>query len=262
MKSVARLFTMAAAVLVSACSGGGGGTPETAQSVMGLTIPGDETTADAGAPGTFVCSDRSGVAAYCADQGITPDAGGKVHVVCINDFSYYPSIVVPRQGDVVAWVNVEKCADPNGPPVNTVEGLFADVLGSGCDTHHEVVTAPDESTVNAADTLSARLCSRFPSIPAKPGTPAVPLFGIDPGACPGHLDQSGNDKLPLLGDQTPKFQLLVTPTNVFCHKFADVGTQHYTCFTNPAHAVALHGGIVVLPAQAPEIPDLPQEPQF
>ena len=260
MRSIGKLAVAAGAMLLAACSGDSKTSAQASQSVIGADIPRGETTSDAGAPGTFLCSDTSGVAAYCADQGVTPDEGGSVHLVCINDFAYYPAIVTPRQGDVVAWVNVEQCADPNGGPVNVVESFFADVLGAGCDTHHDVVTAPDQMSINPDDTLVARLCSRFPSIPVKPGTPPAPNFAIDPGACPGHPDTTGNSELPVLG--APPFQALVTPTNVFCHKFKNVGMQHYTCFTNPAHAAVMHGGIFVLPAQAPALPDLPQQPQF
>jgi len=256
---VIAMLVAGAALALGGCSGDGDSSPQAAQSLSGVKTAGDDSAGDGGAPGTFLCSDTSGVEAYCADKGVKPDSGGKVHVVCINDFAYYPPVVTPRQGDVVAWVNVEKCADPNGPPVNVAEGLFADVLGAGCDTHHEVVTLPDLSS-GSADSLEARLCSRFPSIPVKPGTPPVPGFGIDPGACPGHPDPTGNSQP--LGSSMPKANPFITPTNVFCHKFEDVGAQHYTCFTNPAHAVVLHGGIVVLPSQAPELPDLPQQPQL
>jgi hypothetical protein len=250
MRVIAVLVTAAAALVLAGCSGGDGDST-TSSALVGVSVPGDETTTDGGAPGTFLCSDTGGVAAYCADQGVAPDAGGKVHVVCINDFAYDPSLVTPRQGDIIAWVNVEKCADLNGGPVNSIESLFADVFGAGCDTHHEIVTAPGEASLNPEDTVSARLCSRFPSVPIKPGTPPAPNFAIDPGACPGHPDATGNNQLPILGDSGPQFEILITPTNVFCHKFATVGLQHYTCFTNPAHALAMHGGVLVLPAQPP-----------
>ena len=264
---------VAAAFVFAACSGGGDG--KSAQmtsslvdpvmaSVSGLIgpkVPGDDTKGDGGAGGTFLCSDTAGIEAYCADQGVTPDSGNKFHVVCINDFTYYPPVVTPRQGDVVAWVNVEKCADPNGGPVNVVEGVFANVLAVGCDTHHEVVTTPDESSFDPADTLNARLCSRFPSIPASPSAPAIPDLAIDPGSCPGHPDTT-NNMTPVIENLSPQSEGVITPTNVFCHKFMNVGAQHYTCFTNPAHTAVLHGGILVLPSGAPDLPDLPQQPQL
>src|SRR5438128_345330 len=83
--------------------------PSTASQValIGGKVPGDHDLTDGGAPGTFLCGDTAGVASYCADHGVSPDKGGKVWEVCINDFSYYPPVVTPRQGDVVAWVNVE-----------------------------------------------------------------------------------------------------------------------------------------------------------
>ena len=213
---------------------------------------------------TFTCDQRKDVEKYCAsDDGgnQAPDEGGKFYQVCINDFTYYPPIVTPREGDVVAWVNVEKCADPFGGPVNIAEGLFADVLGLGCDTHHEVVTLPDETAVDEEDTLNARLCSRYPSILPKPGTPAIPMLKIDPGACPGHEDTAQN-MTPVLQQLAPQGEGVITKKNVFCHKFHHVGLQHYTCFTNPAHAALLHGGILVLPAQTPPLPELPDKPQL
>jgi hypothetical protein len=231
--------------------------------LLGVPVPGTDKH-DGGAPGTFTCNEPKRVAAFCASEDggrLRPDEGGKVWQVCINDFTYYPPIITPREGDVVAWVNVEKCADPLGGPVNVVEGLFADVIGAGCDTHHEVVTLPDETAINAEDTLNARICSRFPSIPAKPGTPAVPGLAIDPGSCPGHPDEAQN-MTPVLQDLAPKGEGVVTDTNVYCHKFHDVGLQHYTCFTNEAHTAILHGGILVLPQQAPELPELPDQPQL
>src|SRR2546430_17295280 len=79
-----------------------------AGTLVGGKIPGDDTSSDQGAPGTFLCSDTAGVEAYCADQGVTPANGGKFHTVCINDFTYYPPISTPRECDVVAWINVEK----------------------------------------------------------------------------------------------------------------------------------------------------------
>src|SRR5947209_19388582 len=230
-----RVYLAAAACALAACSGGGDGrsTSQTMTSLLdppagasssagliGPKIPGDDPTIDDGAPGTFLCGDTAAIAGYCADQGVTPDAGGKLHVGCINDFAYYPPIVTPRQGDVVAWVNVEKCADPAGGPVNAVEGLFADVFGSGCDTHHEVVTTPDETSFDAADTLNARLCSRFPSIPANASAPAIPNLAIDPGSCPGHPDTT-NNQTPVIENLSPQSEGVVTATNVFCHKFAN-----------------------------------------
>jgi hypothetical protein len=268
-------YLVAAAFVLGGCSGGGGDAKSSqmtsslldptieaaASGLVGPKIPGDDTSADGGAPGTFLCNDTAGIEAYCADQNVTPEPGHKFHVVCINDFAYYPPVVTPQQGDVVAWVDVEKCADPAGGPVNVVEGLFANVIGGGCDTHHEVVTTPDETSFDPADTLNARLCSRFPSIPAEPGTPAIPNLAIDPGSCPGHPDETGN-MTPIIGSLSPATDGVVTPTNVFCHKFVNVGAQHYTCFTNPAHTVVLHGGILVLPNGAPSLPDLPQQPQL
>jgi len=273
MKSL-RLGVLVAAIAAAGCSGGGGGSsaqtnaslldPPSSRSssrLIGGKIPGDDVTADGGAPGTFVCSDTAGIEAYCADHGVTPDPGHTFHEVCINDFSYYPPIITPRQGDVVAWVNVENCADPNGGPVNVVEAVFADVLATGCDTHHEVVTTPDETAFNEEDTLNARLCSRFPSILASPSAPAIPDLAIDPGACRGHADPTDNST-PVVENLSPPSDGVITPTNVFCHKFVNVGAQHYTCFTNPAHTAVLNGGILVLPASAPELPDLPSQPQF
>ena len=258
MRAIAKLTL--AAVFPTACSSGdGGGSGSTTNQVL-ANLPGD-STADGGTVGTFRCGDTSEIAAYCADQGVKPDAGGKVLTVCINDFVYYPPVVTPRQGDVVAWVNVEQCADPNGPPVNVVEGLVSNVLGTGCDTHHEVVTTPDESSIDPADTLNARLCSRFPSIAANPSLPAIPGLAIDPGSCPGHADEAGNE-VPVVGNLVPTSETVITATNVFCHKFVNVGAQHYTCLTNVAHTALLHGGIVVLPAQLPALPELPQQPQL
>jgi len=232
-----------------------------AGTLIGGLIPGSNN-GDGGAVGTFTCDDKQAVANYCADHGVAPDEGGKVWQVCINDFTYYPPVVTPREGDVVAWVNVEKCGDPAGGPVNVAEALFAGVLGAGCDTHHEVVTLPDESAFNSEDTLNARICSRFPSIPANPALPAVPNLAIDPGSCPGHEDETGN-MTPVLQELAPSEDTgVITPTNVFCHKFHNVGAQHYTCFANPAHALLLHGGVLVLPAQAPELPELPDKPQL
>ena len=67
---------------------------------------------------------------------------------------------------------------------------------------------------------------------------------------------------PIIENLSPPSDGVITPTNVFCHKFMNVGAQHYTCFTNPAHTAVLHGGVLVLPNQAPELPDLPQQPQL
>lgn len=230
--------------------------------LVGGKVQGLLASRDGGAPHTFTCDQKKAVAAYCAHHGVAPDEGGQVLQVCINDFTYYPPIVTPREGDVVAWVNVEKCADPAGGPVNVVEGIFADVLGAGCDTHHEVVTLPDESAFNAEDTLNARICSRYPSIEPKPGTPPVPDLAIDPGSCPGHEDETGN-MTPVLQQLAPSEDTgVITPTNVFCHKFTNVGAQHYTCFANPAHSLVLHGGILVLPAGSAPLPELPDQPQL
>src|SRR5436305_827423 len=114
---------MATAVAVAALALGG----EAFAGLLGVPIPGLGN--DGGAVGTFTCNQRAAVADFCASEdggGITPDSGGKFWQVCINDFTYYPPIITPREGDVVAWVNVEKCADPLGGPVNVAEGLFAD----------------------------------------------------------------------------------------------------------------------------------------
>ena len=164
-------------------------------------------------------------------------------VVCINDFQYQPPVITPRQGDTVAWVNIEKCADPAGSPVNVIEGLVAKDIGAGCDTHHEVVTTPDESAFIGSDSVDARICSPNRGIEPKPGTPALPGFEINAGAC-----------------HDPDDEEEASTTNVFCHTFENVGLQHYTCLTNPAHTLVLHGGIVVLPAQVPPLPQLPQNP--
>ncbi len=214
----------------------------------------------AAAPGTFTCQDRAAVAQYCAAQGVVPDAGGQVLQVCINDFTYYPPLVTPRQGDVVAWVNVENCADPNGGPVNIAEGVVANVAGTGCDTHHEVVTTPDLPIPDDRDILNARICSPYPSIPSTLPI-ALPDLAIDPGSCPGHEDQSGNTT-PVIQSLSPQGGGVVTPTNVFCHKFVNVGAQHYTCYANPAHTALLHGGVTVLPALLPPLPELPDQPQL
>ena len=181
----------------------------------------------------FSCADRDALAAVC---GRVPDI-----VVCINDFQYQPPVITPRQGDMVAWVNVEKCADPSGSPVNIVEDLVANKIGTGCDTHHEVITFPDKENSDPQDNLDARICSPNRGIPAT--APTLPGFAIDAGAC---------------GDPDPEVPL--NNTNVFCHEFKNVSLQHYTCMTNPAHTVVLHGGILVLPAQAPPVPELPQNP--
>jgi plastocyanin len=166
-------------------------------------------------------------------------------VVCINDFIYQPPIITPRQGDTVAWVNIEKCADTSGGLVNIVESLVAEGVGIGCDTHHEVVTLPDESSIIGDDSLDARICSPHRGIRSKPGVPVLPGFEITPGAC---------------GD--PDIEEEASDTNVFCHTFENVGLQHYTCMTNPAHTAVLNGGILVLPKQLPALPQLPQSPQL
>ena len=163
-------------------------------------------------------------------------------VVCINDFVYQPPIITPRVGDTVAWVNIEKCADPKGSPINIVESIVANVAGAGCDTHHEVVTLPDESSLIGDDSLDERLCSPHPGIPANPSLPPLPGFTIVPSACGGE-DPEGSER------------------NFFCHTFENVGLQHYTCLTNPGHTAVLHGGILVLPAEAPALPHLPQLPE-
>src|ERR1041385_9172912 len=56
-------------------------------------------------------------------------------VVCIDDFNYNPSIITPRVGDMVAWVNVEECAGKSGRPVDAIEDIVANGIGIGCDTH-------------------------------------------------------------------------------------------------------------------------------
>ena len=106
----------------------------------------------------FSCTDRDALAKVC---GRVPDI-----VVCINDFQYQPPVITPRQGDMVAWVNVEKCADPSGGPVNVVEDLVANKIGIGCDTHHEVITFPEEENIDPQDNLDARICSPNRGIPA------------------------------------------------------------------------------------------------
>ena len=163
-------------------------------------------------------------------------------VVCINDFVYQPPIITPRVGDTVAWVNIEKCADPKGSPINIVESIVANVAGVGCDTHHEVVTLPDESSIIGDDSLDERLCSPHAGIKPNPSLPPLPGFDVVDSAC-GGPDPEGSTK------------------NYVCHTFQNVGLQHYTCLTNPGHTAVLHGGILVLPKEAPELPHLPQLPE-
>lgn len=132
-----------------------------------------------------------------------------VHVVCIDDFQYQPQVLMLHQGDTVAWVNVESaCTVPPGSV-------------SGCNSHHEIVTAPDQPGVtgDTLDTPAPGLCSPIPGTPGLLGE-----ANLGPGgsaAC------------------------LAGETNVFCHKFSLVGSQHYTCFINPGHQALLHGGINV-----------------
>ena len=111
--------------------------------------------------------------------------------------------------------------------MNVPEGLFGYVIGAGCDTHHEVVTTPDETAVAPDDTLNARLCSRFPSIMPKPGILAIPDLAIDPGSCPGHPDEAQN-MTPVPQQLAPQGEGVVTKTNVYCHKFHDVAAPSTT----------------------------------
>ncbi len=80
---------------------------------------------------------------------------------------------------------------------------------TGCDSHHQVVTAP--TTGDSVD--SGPICSPHRGLPGS---------GVDLDNC----DDEGG-------------------INVFCHTFTQPGTQHYTCFTNPGHALAMHGFITV-----------------
>jgi plastocyanin len=198
------------------------------------------TAGTAHAASTYTCdtsrANRAKLAAACGVSKVDM-------VVCINDFVYQPPVITPREGDTVAWVNVEKCGDPNGGPVNIVEGLVGGTVGIGCDTHHEVVTLPDEAAIGGKDDLDERICSPYKGIKANPNLPVLPGFAINDGAC---------------GDPDP--ELPGDATNVACHTFREVGIQHYTCMTNPAHTVLLNGGIVVLPKLAPRLPMLPQLP--
>lgn len=206
---------------------------------------------------TFLCALTASMAAAQSSRTYTCDASARNMrrlaracdvrrvdtIVCINDFIYQPPLITVREGDTVAWVNVEKCADPAGGPVNVVEDAVANKGGAGCDTHHEVVTLPDESALSP-DSLDARICSPNRGIAANPSNPPVPGFTINQGKC---------------GDPTdPEFHL--GETNVFCHTFQEVGAQQYTCLTNPGHTAVLHGGVIVLPKIAPKLPVLPQTP--
>lgn len=197
-------------------------------------------TAVQAAPDTYTCdpsrANRAKLAAACGVPKVDM-------VVCIDNFVYQPPVITPREGQTVAWVNVEKCGDPEGGLINLVEGVVANDAGLGCDTHHEVVTLPDLSAIGGKDTLDARICSPHKGIPADPNLPVLPGFAINDGAC---------------GDPDP--ELPPGSTNVSCHTFQEVGIQHYTCLTNPAHTVLLNGGIVVLPKRSPMLPMLPQLP--
>lgn len=135
---------------------------------------------------------------------------GTLHVVTINNLAYSPPILTIRVGDTIAWINVE-----NGCEVPVLDTL-TDVIG--CDTHHWVVT--EALTPAGADGLRAGpICSPFRG---KAGA------GLVPGEQTGNCEDEGG-------------------SNVFCHTFTDPGQQAYTCITNPAHTLAMHGLIIVEP---------------
>ena len=163
-------------------------------------------------------SPLSGTTSSTSLEGITPTANAfdtpsceqsADHVVVISNFAYAPSFINVKVGETVAWINHEACGD------FAPEQLVAPY--SGCDTHHQVVTFPASPGGDSLD--SGPLCSPNRGIAPPEGPVLVP---IDTGNC---ADEGGS--------------------NVFCHTFENPGLQHYTCFTNIAHALLLNGFIQV-----------------
>ncbi len=145
-----------------------------------------------------------------AIRAVCGAAEGTLHVVTINNLSYSPPILTLRVGDTIAWVNVE-----NGCEVPVLDTL-TDLIG--CNTHHWVVT--EALTPAGADGLRAGpICSPFRG---KAGA------GVIPGEETMNCEDEGG-------------------SNVFCHTFTEPGQQAYTCITNPAHTIAMHGLIIVQP---------------
>lgn len=132
-----------------------------------------------------------------------------VEVVCINDFTYDPPLLTVAAGSAVAWINVEACGDS---PVEEVV-----VPQTGCDSHHQVVTTPENPLDAASNVASGPICSPNPGLTGAAGVP------LDADDCAGDG----------------------VATNVFCHAFTSPGVQHYSCFTNPGHTALMHGGVVV-----------------
>ncbi len=131
-------------------------------------------------------------------------------VVVINDFGYTPLNLQVQRGQTVAWVNLETCGDA------VAESLFPQ---TGCDNHHQVVTFPE----SGSDSInSGPICSPVPGILTPGDASPPPGFAIDPDSC----EQEN-------------------ASNVFCHTFEGTGVQHYSCFTNPGHTLAMHGFISV-----------------
>jgi plastocyanin len=131
-------------------------------------------------------------------------------LVCINDFQYTPPVITAAVGDTVAWVNVEACGD--SPP----EDAVVNTLAVGCDPTHQVVTLPLLEPATGDSINETGICSPNPGV--------------------------AGDQVPVAPPPCDELE-----TNVRCHTFASPGVQHYSCLTNPAHGVLMHGGIVIQP---------------
>ncbi|MGH7805054.1 MAG: hypothetical protein ACREQJ_11950 [Candidatus Binatia bacterium] len=170
---------------------------------------GDDEDNDNSVSGTTAATSLEGASAAATAVSSAGCEESADHVVVISNFAYAPSFINVKVGETVAWINHEACGD------FAPEQLVAPL--AGCDTHHQVVTFPASPGGDSLD--SGPLCSPNRGI-APPEGPV--LIAIDTDNC---ADEGGS--------------------NVFCHTFENPGIQHYTCFTNPAHPLLLHGFIYV-----------------